>query len=302
MTPNQIGPSWDLVADVQLLLQFPFMRNAFLAGTLVALIAGLLGFFMVARSQSFAAHSLANAGFAGATGAALIGAPPVAGLFVAGALAALGIHALGLGARQTRQNDIAVGAVLTACLALGYLFLRLSTAQYAGAIYDALFGNTLGISNADVRVIAWAAALVAVALLVAGRPLYFASIDPDVAAAKSVPTQALGLGYLLLLAVAVAVAVQITGVLLVFALLVTPAAIARTLTARPALALALGAPLAVAFTWLGLAFGYFSPFPVGFFITSFAFGTYVAVQAGRWLLRWYRARPQAAREREEVAA
>jgi zinc/manganese transport system permease protein len=287
------GLSWDPLADLQLLFQYPFMRNALLAGTLVALIASLLGFFLVARSQTFAAHSLANVGFAGATGAALIGIPPVAGLFIAGALAALGIHLLGLGARQTRQSDIAVGAVLTASLALGYLFLRLSTSQYAGAVYAALFGNTLGVSDADIGVIAAATALVVLALLVIGRPLYFASVDPDVAEARGVPTRALALGYLLLLAVVVAVAVQIVGVLLIFALLVTPAAIARQLTARPALALALGAPLAVAFTWLGLAAGYFSPYPVGFFITTFAFGAYVAVQVARWLGARYRGRPGA---------
>ncbi len=105
-------PSWDLVADVQRLLHYDFMRNAYLAGTLVALVAGIVGYFMVLRSQSFAGHSLANVGFAGATGAALIGVPAVAGLFVAGVLAAIGIQALNVGARQTRQSDIAVGAVL----------------------------------------------------------------------------------------------------------------------------------------------------------------------------------------------
>ena len=290
MNTNSIGPSWDLVADAQLLLQYPFMRNALLAGTLVALIASLLGFFMVVRSQSFAAHSLANVGFAGATGAALVGAAPVAGLFLAGALAAVGIHLLSAGARLSRQNDIAVGAILTASLALGFLFLRLSTSQYAGAIYATLFGNTLGVSDSDVRVIIAATALVVVALFVIGRPLYFASVDPDVAAARGVPTGALDLGYLMLLAVVVAVAVQIVGVLLIFALLVTPAAIARQVTARPPRALTIGAALAVAFTWLGLAAGYFSPYPVGFFITTFAFGSYVAVSATRWLLMRYRPR------------
>lgn len=290
MNSNPIALSWDLIADIQLLLQYPFMRNAFLAGALVALIASLLGFFMVARSQSFAAHSLANVGFAGATGAALVGAPPVAGLFIAGALAALGIYLLGAGARQARQNDIAIGAVLTASLALGFLFLRLSASQYAGAVYATLFGATLGISDADIRVIAAATALVVLAVAIIGRPLYFASVDPEVAAARGVPTRALALGYLMLLAVVVAVAVQIVGVLLIFSLLVTPAAIARQLTARPALALALSAPLALAFTWLGLAAGYFSPHPVGFFITTFAFGAYVAVHAAHWLLRRYRSR------------
>src|SRR5947209_7265100 len=108
---DAFGPSWDLVADLQLLLHYHFMQNAYVAGTLVALVAGIVGYYMVLRSQSFAGHSLANVGFAGATGAILVGVPPVAGLFVAGVLAAVGIQALNLGARQSRQSDVAVGAV-----------------------------------------------------------------------------------------------------------------------------------------------------------------------------------------------
>jgi zinc/manganese transport system permease protein len=269
--------SWDLVADVERLFYYAFMRNAYLAGTLVALVAGIVGYFMTLRGQSFAGHSLANVGFAGATGAALIGAPPVAGLFVAGMLAAFGIQALNLGARQTRQGDIAVGAVLTAALALGFLFLRLTT-RYATSVYDVLFGNVLGINDGDVRTIAWTALALLVALAVIARPLLFASVDPDVAAARGVPVRALSFGFLALLALVVAVAVQVVGVLLIFALLVTPAAIAQRLTARPARAIALAVALAVGFTWLGLAVGYFTPYPVGFFISTFAFGAYAAVR------------------------
>ena len=278
------GASWDLVADVQRLLHYHFMQNAYLAGTLVAVVAGIVGYFMVLRSQSFAWHSLANVGFAGATGAALVGVPPVAGLFVAGVLAAVGIHALNLGTRQTRQSDIAVGAVLTASLALGFLFLYLATAEYAANVYNVLFGNVLGISDGDVRTIAWSALVLLVVLAVVGRPLFFASIDPDMAAARGVPVRALAFGYLVLLALVVAVAVQVVGVLLIFALLVTPAAIAQQLTARPALALSLSVLLALAFTWLGLAVGFFTPYPVGFFITTFAFGTYALVRGGQLAL------------------
>ncbi len=269
--------SWDLLADMQRLFYFSFMRNAYLAGTLVALVAGIAGYFMVLRNQSFAGHSLANVGFAGATGAALIGVPPVAGLFVAGALAALGIQALNLGARQTRQSDIAVGAVLTASLALGYLFVSLTT-RYATNVYDVLFGNVLGITGDDVRTIAWTSLALLITLAAIGRPLLFASVDPDVAAARGVPTRALAFGYLALLALVVAVAVQLVGVLLIFALLVTPAAIAQRLTARPARAVLLAVLLAEVFTWLGLAVGYFTPYPVGFYITSFAFGAYALVR------------------------
>ncbi|MGZ6391210.1 MAG: metal ABC transporter permease [Ktedonobacterales bacterium] len=282
---DAVQPSWDLVADVQLLLQYHFMQNAYAGATLVAIVAGILGYFMVVRGQSFAGHSLANVGFAGATGAALVGMPAVVGLFLAGILAAGGIHILGLGARQTRRSDIAIGAVFTASLALGYLFVQLSTSEYAATIYDVLFGNVVGISDGDVLIIGVAAVALLVVMAIIGRPLLFASLDADVAAAKGVPVRALGLGYLVLLAVVVAVAVQVVGVLLIFALLVTPAAIAQQLSTRPPVSIALAVALALAFTWLGLAIGYFTLYPVGFFITTLAFATYVLVRGGRLLAR-----------------
>lgn len=281
--PNIPQPSWDLVADVQLLLQYHFMQNAFLAGTLVALVAGIIGYFMVVRGQSFAGHSLANVGFAGATGATLIGAPPVAGLFVAGILAALGIHALGVNTRQTRRSDIAIGATFTASLALGYLFVHLSTSANASTIYDVLFGDVVGIADGDVLTTAIAAVLLLAVMALIARPLLFASLDPDVAAARGVPVRALDISYLVLLAVVVALAVQVVGVLLIFALLVTPAAIAQQLTTRPLVSVALAVALALAFTWLGLAVAYFTVYPTGFFITTFAFATYVLTRGTRWL-------------------
>jgi zinc/manganese transport system permease protein len=286
MSIASIGqPSWDLLADYQILTHYPFMQHAFLAGAMVAILGGILGYFMVIRGQSFAGHSLANVGFAGATGAALVGISPVLGLFLAGIIAALGIQVLGLGAHQTRQNDVAVGAILTASLALGFLFLHLTQAAYGGSVYTVLFGNPLGVSASDVQLIFATSIVVGLVLVGIARPLLFASFDPDVAAARGVPVRALSMSYLVLLALVVAVAVQIIGVLLIFALLVTPAAIANVLTPRPAMAVGLAVGLAVTFTWLGLAIGYFTPYPVGFFITTFAFGTYVFVQLGRWLRR-----------------
>ncbi|MFL5587156.1 MAG: metal ABC transporter permease [Ktedonobacteraceae bacterium] len=280
---DTVSPSWDLLADIQILLHYHFMQNAYLAGTLVALTAGIMGYFMVLRSQSFAGHSLANVGFAGATGAVLFGIPPIVGLFLAGALAAVGIQALNEASGHSRQNDIAVGAVFAASLALGFLFIFLATAEYAANVYNVLFGNVLGISDTDVRIILWSTLVLVGAFLLIARPLFFASIDPDVAAARGVPVRALGLGYLMLLALAVAVAVQVVGVLLIFALLVTPAAIAQDVTTRPAVAAAVAVALALSFTWVGLAVGYFTPYPVGFFITTFAFGTYALVRGGRFV-------------------
>jgi zinc/manganese transport system permease protein len=287
---DALSPSWDLVADIQILLHYHFMQNAYLAGTLVALTAGIMGYFMVLRSQSFAGHSLANVGFAGATGALLFGIPPIVGLFLAGILAAVGIQTLSEASGRSRQSDIAVGAVFTASLALGFLFIALATTEYAANVYNVLFGNVLGISDSDVGIIAWSTLVLVAAFVLIARPLFFASLDPDVAAAQGVPVRTLAFGYLVLLALVVAVAVQVVGVLLIFALLVTPAAIAQDVTTRPAVAVALAVALALLFTWAGLAVGYFTPYPVGFFITSFAFGTYVLVRSGRFVLERMRQR------------
>ena len=284
------SPSWDLVADIQILLHYHFMQNAYLAGTLVALTAGIIGYFMVLRSQSFAGHSLANVGFAGATGAVLFGFPSVVGLFLAGVLAAVGIQTLNEASGDSRQSDIAVGAVFTASLALGFLFIFLATTEYAANVYNVLFGNVLSINDGDVSIIAWSTLVLVGAFVLIARPLFFASVDPDVAAARGVPVRALGFGYLVLLALTVAMAVQVVGVLLIFALLVTPAATAQYITTRPALAAAVAVALALIFTWLGLAVGYFTPYPVGFFITSFAFGTYVLVRGGRFIRTWLKRR------------
>src|SRR5205807_1536390 len=166
----------------------------------------------------------------------------------------------------------------------------LATAEYAANVYNVLFGNVLGISDTDVGIIGWSTLLLLAVFLLIARPLFFASIDPDVAAARGVPVRILSFGYLVLMALVVAVAVQVVGVLLIFALLVTPAAIAQNVTTRPAVAVAVAVALALIFTWAGLAVGYFTPYPVGFFITSFAFGSYVLVRGGRFVLDWMKRR------------
>ena len=179
--------------------------------------------------------------------------------------------------RSSRRSDIATGAVFTASLALGFLFVHLSTAQ-SNNIYNVLFGNVLGISDNDVLTTGITAIPVLVLVLLAARPLLFASVDPVVAEARGVPVNGLGLGFLLVLALVVAVAVQVVGVLLIFALMVTPAAIARRLSTRPTVEITLSVVLAIVFTWAGLVAGYYTPFPVSFFITSFAFAVYVVVR------------------------
>lgn len=263
------------------ILHYHFMQNAYLAGTLVAIAAGAMGYFVVLRGQSFAAHSFANIGFAGATGAALIGAPPVLGLLGGGMIAAASVHWLGLGVRDSARSDAAIGAVLTASLALGYLFLHLSESAYGAAVYNVLFGNVLGISDYGVRATAVLCAALLACLLAAGRPLLFASVDQTVADAKGVPVGRLSLIFLTLLAVTVAAAVQVVGVLLIFSLLVVPAATARSLSTKPATAIALSVAIALACTWMGLAAGYYTPWPISFYIVTLGFAIHVGVRCSR---------------------
>jgi zinc/manganese transport system permease protein len=272
-------PSWDLLADFQLLLQFHFMHNAIVVGTVVAILGGAVGYFIVLRGQSFAAHMLSQAGFPGAGAAVLLHISPVIGLLVFCVGAALGIGAVGgrLGAGR-RVESAAVGSMLAFALSLGLLFFRLF-AGGAQAIYAFLFGTILGITDRDVVVALVTAALCLLALGVLCRPLIFASVDADVAEARGVPVRLLTPAFLVLVAVAVAESVQIVGTLLIFALLVAPAASAQRLTARPYGGLALSVALAVLFTWVGLSVAYFSNYPVGFFITTFAFASYLGIRA-----------------------
>jgi zinc/manganese transport system permease protein len=276
---STVQPNWNPIADLQLLFQYHFMHNAFLAGTLIAVAAGPVGYFMVLRGQAFAGHALAHVGFSGAAGALLIGASPLAGLLAVSTAAAVGMSLLNKDANAAGTGSaVAIGTVYTFCLGLGLLFLQLYSGQ-AENVYSILFGAVLGISDQDVQVVALTALVTLGGLAIMGRPLLFASIDPDVAAAQGVPVRLLGLGFLIVLAFAVAQAVQVVGVLLIFALLVAPAATAQRLTSSPGVAIGLSIGLSLLFTWLGLAIAYFAPYAVvGFYITSLAFGTYVIVR------------------------
>ncbi len=258
------------------LFRYEFMIHAFEAGTIVAIVAGAIGYFVVLRGSAFAAHALSHIGFAGATGAVVLALSPIVGLLAFTLAAGVAIGALG---NRIRGRDVTIGIVLAWALGLGVLFISLYRG-YATEAYALLFGQILGISNADVVATLAAGAVTLVALVVVYRPLLFASVDEDLASAKGVPVTALSIGFMAILAVAVSEAVQVVGVLLIFALIVTPAAIAVRFTSRPAVAIGIGIGLALAFTWLGLAIAFYSPHPVSFFITSLAFATYVAVRVG----------------------
>ena len=275
------GPSLDLLSDAQQLLEFHFMQNALLTGTVVAVLAGAVGYYVVLRGQSFAAHTLSQVGFPGAAAAVLVHAPPLLGLVAFSTASALGIAAAGRSLDAGRRTEAAVvGTVLAFSLGLGLLFFRLYAGSAQG-IYAFLFGTILGISDGAVAATAALAGACLAALAAIARPLLFASIDADVAQARGVPVRALSTAFLVLVALAVAQAVQIVGTLLLFALLVAAADSAHQLTGRPWLGLGLSVALSLVCTWAGLAVAYFTIYPVGFFVTSFAFACYLAIRAGR---------------------
>lgn len=268
-----------LLTDLPSIFNYDFMRNAFEAGTIVSIVAGVVGYFVVLRGLSFAGHALAHIGFAGATGAVVLGVSPLYGLIVFSTVASIGMGSLG---RRLYGRDVAIGIVLAWTLGLGVLFLSLYTG-YATEAYAILFGEILGISKSDVLVTLLAGIPTLLALAAIYRPLLFASIDEEVAEGRGVPIRFLSVVFMVLLALAVSEATQVVGVLLIFSLLVTPPAIAQRLTARPAHAILLSVLFALLFTWSGLVIAFYLPYPVSFFVTSFAFGTYILVRLGDYL-------------------
>src|SRR5258708_9901340 len=276
LTVSNTSPSlsWNIFDDLASLFHYEFMVHAFEAGTIVAIVAGAIGYFVVLRASAFAAHALSHIGVAGATGAVVLGLSPVFGLLAFTLLSGVTIGALG---NRLRGRDVTIGIVLAWTLGLGVLFISLYHG-YATEAYALLFGEILGISTTDVAITLIAGIVTVVALVAIYRPLLFASVDEELASAKGVPVTALSVAFMAILAVAVTEAVQVVGVLLIFALIVTPAAIAVRFTSRPSLASGIGIVLALLFTCLGLAIAYYSPHPVSFFITSLAFFTYVGVR------------------------
>ncbi len=266
--------SWNLFADAQTLLSYPFMQHAFLAGSVVAIVAGVVGYFVVLRSLSFATHALSHVGFAGATGALVIALSPVYGML---ALTLGSSVLIGLLGKRLYGRDVVIGTVLAWMLGLGVLFLSLYVG-YATEAYSILFGQILGIDQQDVQLALWTGAVTLFVMALIYRPLLFASLDEEIAEAKGVPIHMLSVLFMMIVGFAVAAAAQVMGVLLIFALLVTPAAVAERLTTRPSLAIALSVLFSLLFTWAGLAVAFYTPYPVSFFITSFAFGTYVIVR------------------------
>jgi zinc/manganese transport system permease protein len=242
------------------------MMNTWIAGTVVAVIAGVVGFFAVLRGQTFAAHAIPNGAFAGAAGASLLGINVIWGLAAFAIAGALGIGALG-SERQGRKsrNDVVTALSLVLMLGLGALFISWSS-QYADETYALLFGEVFGISPGEILPILGLGIAAAVAIGVAFRPLMLTSALPEVAEARGVSTRAADIYFLLVMALATSMTVPVVGALLIFSLMIGPPAAARSVTARPGLALALSVAIALGTVWISIALSYQTNWPLGFFV------------------------------------
>jgi zinc/manganese transport system permease protein len=253
------------------MLDYDFMRNAFAAATVVAIVSGTVGYFLVLRGQTFAGHALSHVGFTGATGAVLIGVAPLWGLLLMTMAAGLGMGFIG---EKLAQRDVAIGLVLAFALGLGLLFLHFYTA-FASQAAALLFGNVLGVDVATVWTLVVLGALSLATLGFISRPLLFASLQPDLAEAKGISLRLYGVLFLAIVAVTTAECAQIVGVLLVFSLMVGPAATAQRLTSAVAAGILLSALLALIEAWLGITIAFYTDWPSSFCIVALSVGAYL---------------------------
>jgi len=259
------------------MLEYDFMRNAFAAAAIVSVVSGLVGYFLVLRGQTFAGHALAHVGFTGATGAVLVGIAPLWGLVALTMAAGVGMGAM---AERLAQRDVAIGIVLALSLGLGLLFLHFFTA-YATQATALLFGNVLAVDAGTVWTLLWIGIATMIVLATISRPLLFASLQPELAEAKGVQLRRYAMVFLGIVALAVAECAQIVGVLLVFALMVGPAAAAQQLTSKIASGLLLSAGLALAEAWGGIALAFYTDWPSSFWITALSAAVYFLAAVGR---------------------
>ena len=252
------------------------MMNTWITASVVAVVAGIVGFFAVLRGSTFAAHAIPNGAFAGAAGAALLGVNIIWGLAVFALGGALGIGLLGRKAR----HDVVTALTLVAMLGLGALFVSFSS-EYAEETYSLLFGEVYGVSPSVVLPVIVLGIVAAVAIGVAFRPLMLTSALPEVADARGVSTRGTELYFLVVMALATSMTVPVVGALLMFGLMIGPAAAARAVTARPGAALAISVALALVTVWLSIALSYRTNWPLGFFVGIGGAVFYLIGQAAR---------------------
>jgi len=264
-----------------------FMINAWTVASIVAVVAGVVGFFTVLRGSAFAAHAIPNGSFAGAAGASLLGVSTLVGLGAFSLLGALTIVVLG----RRGRHDVVTALALVMMLGLGALFLSLS-AEYAPAVYSLLFGEVLGIANNEVAPTAALAIVCLLAIAALFRPLMLSSVLTDVGEARGVSAFRMELCFLLALALASTMTVPVVGTLLIFSLMTGAPAAARSFSASPAVAMALSVTFALLIVWSAIAASYESNYPVGFFVGTLSA---LAYACGRAWAAWRRRAPSGAR-------
>jgi zinc/manganese transport system permease protein len=255
-----------------------FMVNAWTVASIVAVVAGIVGFFTVLRGSAFAAHAIPNGSFAGAAGASLIGVSTLLGL---GVFALVGALAIGLLGRRGR-HDVATALALVMMLGLGALFLSFSE-EYAPAVYSLLFGEVLGIASNEIAPTAILGLLCIAAIAILYRPLMLSSVLPEVGEAHGVSGFRMEMLFLVVLALATAMTVPVVGTLLIFSLMIGAPAAARSFTDRPPIAIALSVAFALAIVWIAIAASYETNYPVGFFVGVLSAAAYAL---GRGWAAW----------------
>ena len=259
------------------------MVNAWVTASIVAVIAGVVGFFVVLRGAAFVADAVPQGAFAGAAGAALLGINTLIGLAVFALAGSLGIGWLSKRARR----DVATALILVVMLGLGALFLSF-TSEYSSEIFSLLFGEVLGVSSAEILPVAILGAACVLAVLLFFRPLLLSSLAPESSAAVGVSTARMELVFLVIVALATSLTLPVVGALLIFSLMIGPPAAARSLTARPLAAMGLSVVLAMLTVWIAIAASFETNWPIGFFVGA---GGAVCYAAGR-LLTWLRTSPR----------
>ncbi|WP_225721251.1 metal ABC transporter permease [Candidatus Vallotiella sp. (ex Adelges kitamiensis)] len=254
------------------MFEYEFMINAFVASGITAIISGIVGFFLVLRQQTFAGHALAHLGFTGATGAALLGISPLWGMLAFTVMAGIAMGAFG---SRLSRCDTAISITLSLSLGSGLLFLHFFTA-YATQVTMLLFGNVLGVSTSMLISLSWLALLVLAALATIARPLIFSSLQPELAEAKGVSLRIVSMLFLAIVAIAAAQCTQIVGMLLVFTLMVGPAAAAQNLTTRIGSGMVCAALFALAQAWIGITLAFYTDWPTSFWISALSAIVYSA--------------------------
>lgn len=259
-----------------------FMMNAWITATIVAVVAGVVGYFVVLRGAAFPAHAIPKGAFAGAAGASLLGVNTLIGLAVFSLLGALGIGSMG----HRGRRDVVTALALVMMLALGAAFLSRTT-EYEPQVYSLLFGEVLGVSTNQILPVLLLGTVCIAAVAVIYRPLLLSSIVPEVAEARGVRSHRIEICFLIIVALATAMTVPVVGALLIFSLMIGPPAAARSLTSRPGLAVIASVAIALLTVWIAIAAAYLYNWPVGFFVGALGALSY---GIGRGCAAWRRTR------------